>query len=161
MLQQMEAVDWRLVIRAVEVIAKSIRRMKQLHAEPFTAAVRLEDKRAAVKTPPCGLDEQLLAGDEDGIRRADAGRFEGGVLAGLADLEIEGAAAVDDAAPVALEPGQHRGGQLGRIPVIAGVRRGAHPVVEDAIGRRSRQVEDTAVKKPVAPRKRRAIERSG
>ena len=97
-------------------------------------------------------DEQILAGDQNGVRGADAGGFERGVLAGLADLEVERAAAVDDAAPVPIEPGQHRRGQLGGVAMVAGVRRGAHPVVEHALGRRLRQVEDAAVEKPVAPR---------
>ena len=100
----MKAVDWRLVIRAVEVIGQGFRGLKEAHPEAFAAAVRLEDERVGAKMLPRRLDKQFLAGDEHGIRRTNAGRFESGVLARLADLEIECAAAVDDAAPVTLEP---------------------------------------------------------
>src|SRR5205085_3699180 len=93
-----------------------------------------------------------------GIRRADAGSFESGVLARLADLQVEGTAGVDDAAAVALEPRQHCDRQLGGEPMVAGMRGGAHPVVEDALGRWSRQVENAAVEKPVPPGKRLPIQ---
>ena len=107
LLQQMQPVDRRLVIRAVEIVGECTRRVKQPHAEAFAAAVRLQNKRAPAEALAGRFDEQLLAGNDDGIRRADAGGFEGGVLARFADLEVERAAAVDDAAPVALEPGEH------------------------------------------------------
>src|SRR5882724_7740966 len=106
-------------------------------------------------------DKQFLAGDENGIGRANAGGLEGGVLTRLADLEVESAAAVDDAPPVPREPGEHRGGQFGGVAVVAGMRGGAHPVVEDTLRRRRRQIEDAAVEKPVAPRKPLPIERRG
>src|ERR1700730_3042630 len=104
----MEAVDRRLVIRAVEVLGKSIRTEEQPHAEPLAAAVRLEDEWASTKMAPRRFEEQLLTGNEHRIRGADTGLFEGGVLASLADLEVESAAAVDDAATVPFEPGQYR-----------------------------------------------------
>src|SRR5208282_1631526 len=114
----MQAIDRRLVIQAAEVVSEDIRGVKQPNAEPFAAAVRLKDKRGVGEMPPGSLDEQFFAGDEDGARRADPGRFEGGVLAGLADLEVERLAAVDDAAPVPVEPSQHRSSQLGGVAVI-------------------------------------------
>ena len=108
LLQQVHAVDRRLVIRAVEIVGERVGGLEQPHAEPLAAAVRLQDERAAGKALPRRCDQQLLAGDQHGVRRADAGGFEGGVLARLADFEVERAAAVDDAAAVPLEPGQHR-----------------------------------------------------
>src|SRR5260370_899672 len=161
LLQEMEAVDRGLVIRTVEVIAQRVRGPKQPNAEPLAAAVRLEDQGAGAKALPCSLGEQFLAGDEDSVRRSDAGGFEGGVLARLADLEVERAAAVDDAPLVLLEPGQHRGGQLGGVAMVARVRGGAHPIIEGTVGRRPRQIEDAAIEKPVAPGKRLPVERSG
>src|SRR5271165_647242 len=103
----MEAIDRRLVIHAVQMVAKRIHRVEQPHAEPLPTAVRLHNKRAVAKTPLRRLDEQFLAGHENGIRSADAGGFEGGVLACLADFEVEGAAAVDDATTVSLDPSKH------------------------------------------------------
>src|SRR5271167_4484074 len=117
----MEAVDRRLVIRAVEVVAERARRTEQPHTEALAAAVRLEDEAAVAEMPSSRVDEQFPAGNKDGLRGADAGLFEGGVLARLADLEVERAAAVDGTAPVPFEPCQHRGGQLGGIAMVAGV----------------------------------------
>src|SRR6266851_2012662 len=45
--------------------------------------------------------------------------------------------------------------------MIPCVRGGAHPVVEDTLGRRPRQIEDAMVEEPIAPRKRLPIERRG
>src|SRR5258708_4920104 len=153
----MKPVDRPVIIGAFEVIAERARSVKQTHAEPFPAAVRLEDEWAATETLPGGLHEQLLPGDEDRVRRSDAGLFEGGALARLGSLEVEGAAAVDDAPLVLLEPSQNRGSQLGGVPMVARVRGGAHSVVEDALGRRPRQIEDAAIEKPVAPGERLPI----
>jgi len=157
----METIDWRLVIRAIEVVAERPRRIEQPDAQPLAATVRLEDQRGVAEMLPGRLDQQSLAGDQHGIRRADAGGFEGGVLARLADLEVERAAAVDGAAPVPFEPGQDRCCQFRAKAMVAGVRGGAHPVVEDPFGRRPRQVEDAAVQEPVAPWQPLPIERLG
>ena len=59
------------------------------------------------------------------------------------------------------EPGEHGRGQLGGVAMIAGMRGGAHPVVEDTLRRRLRQIEDAAVEKPLAPGKPPPIERRG
>ncbi len=160
LLQEMQAVDRRLVIRAVEVVAERSRAEEQPHAEPLAAAVRLEDERAVAEMLPRRLDEQLLAGNEHSPRRANAGVFEGSVLARLADLEVERAAAVDGAAPVAFEPSQHRGGQFGCVAMVPGVRRSTHSVVEDALWRRLRQIEDAAIEEPIAPQQPLSIERA-
>src|SRR5271163_4499095 len=110
---------------------------------------------------PRRLDQQLPAGNKHSPRRADAGVFEGGVLARLADLEVECAAAVDGPAPVSFEPSQDRGGQFSGIAMVASVRGSAHPIVEDALGRRLRQIEYTAVEEPITPRQPTSIERGG
>ncbi len=161
MLQQVQTIDRRLVIGSLEITGKCVGIVKEPHTEPFAAAVRLEDEGASGKALARRRDKQFLAGDENGIGRADAGGLEGGVLTRLADLEVESAAAVDDAALVPLEPGQHRRGQLGGVAVVAGMRGGAHPIVVDTLRRRLRQIEDAAVEKPVAPRKPLPIERRG
>ena len=103
----MEAVDRRLVVGAVEMVAERTRRFQEPDAEPLAAAVRLEDERTVSKMLPGRFDEQFLAGDEDCIWRANVGLFQGGVLAGLADLEIERAATVDCAAAMPFEPSQN------------------------------------------------------
>jgi hypothetical protein len=105
--------------------------------------------------------QQLFAGNQNRGGCADGGGLEGRVLARLADLEIERSAAVYDAAPVLFEPSQHRGGQLGSVAMIPCMRGGAHPVIEDTLGRRARQIEHAAVEKPIAPRERLRIERVG
>ena len=161
LLQQMKAIHRRVVIRPLEVIAERVRTVEQPHAEAFAAAVRLEDRGTTTEALPGGLDEQFLAGDKNSVRGVNAGGFESGVLTRLADLEVERAAAVDDAPPVLFEPSQHRGGQFGGVAMVAGVRRGAHPIVEDTRGRRPRQIEDAAIEKPVPPGERRPIERGG
>ena len=61
----------------------------------------------------------------------------------LADFEVELAAAVSDATPVTFEPGHHRSSQLGCVAMVTGMGGGAHSIVEDALGRRPRQIEDT------------------
>ena len=156
----MQSIDRRLVIRAVEIVGEGAGRVEQPHAEAFAAAVRLHNERAVAKTLASGFEEQFLAGNDNGVRSADAGGFEGGVLARLADLEVERVAAVHDAAPVPFEPGQHRDSQLGGVAMVARVRGRAHSVVEDAFGRRPRQIEDAAVEEPVAPGKPMAVQRS-
>src|SRR6266550_9435657 len=96
----MEAIDRRLVIGAVEIAGESIGRVEQPDAEPFAAAVRLQNDRPTVEMATgCG-DEVLRAGDQHGSRDADPGRFQSGILPGLADLEIERARSVDDAPPM-------------------------------------------------------------
>ena len=50
--------------------------------------------------------------------------------------QLQRAGVVDGAAAVGFEPGQHGRGELRRVAMTARVRRGAHPVVEDALGRR-------------------------
>ena len=67
----------------------------------------------------------------------------------LAELKPQRAAGVDDAAAVPLQPRQNQRRHLRRIPVTAGVGRGAHAVVEDAGGRRRRQVNAPFVKEPL------------
>jgi hypothetical protein len=56
-------------------------------AKPFAAAVRLENKGAVTKMPACRRGEQLLAGNKDRFRGADARSLQGRVLPRLADFE--------------------------------------------------------------------------
>src|SRR6516164_2492623 len=155
----MEAVDRWLVIRAIDVIGERVCRVEQPHAEALAAAVWFQNERAEAKSLPRCLKKEFFAKNEDSIRCVNASSFEGGILARLADLQVERAAAVDNAAPMPLEPGQHRSRQLGGIAMVASVRGGAHPIVEDAPRRRLRQIENTPVKEPVMPGKGLPIQR--
>src|SRR5207248_768301 len=89
LLQQMKAIDRRLVFRAVDLQGERRGGVEQPDAKPLAAAVWLQDDRAAVEMPPCRGDKILPAGDQHGPRRMDAGRFERGILPALADLEVE------------------------------------------------------------------------
>ena len=60
----------------------------------------------------------------------------------------EYAACVQHPALVQLEPGQQAGRVLGTIAVIAGVRGGAHAIVEDALGRRTGEIQVPFVQEP-------------
>ena len=74
------------------------------------------------------------------------------VLRDLGDLELKGALAVDDGAPMLRKPGEHGGGVLGRVAMPARVRGRAHAVVEDAFGGRRCEIDQTAVEKPLGER---------
>src|SRR6516164_11216747 len=103
----MQTIDRRLVIRTFEVIREGICATKEADTQTPSAAVLLQDEWIAAKPPSRCLHEQLLAADHDRVRGADTGRFEGSVLARLTDLEVESAAAVDNAPVVPFEPSQH------------------------------------------------------
>src|SRR5712692_10532230 len=92
----MEPVDRRLVFSAHDIGGERLGRVKQADPEPLATAVRFWDQRAAWKMLTCCINKHVRAGDQHGARRTNAGRLERGVLAGLADLEVERARAVDD-----------------------------------------------------------------
>ena len=131
---------------------------EELHAEAFAAAVVLRDERR--RKVLRGL-QQRLGASSHGPRggRAEAGLLQRGVLLHLADLQLEGVQPVDDAAVVALQPGEELVRVLDARCVAARVRRRAHPVQEDPFGRRLRHVEVALVNQPLLVRDLRGVER--
>src|SRR5437763_17077313 len=105
----MEAIDGRLVFRAVKIERERLGGVEQPDAKPLAAAVWLQDDRAAVEMPPCRGDKILPAGDQYGARRMDAGGFERRRLPALADLEVQRARSVADAAALPRAPRHHCG----------------------------------------------------
>src|SRR4051812_24836461 len=134
--------------------------MEQANAEPPAAAVRLEDHRAAIEVATRSCQQLVLASNEDRSWGTDAGNLERGVLARLADFEIERTRAVNDAAAMSRQPRKHGGGELGCIAMVSAVRRGAHPIVENTLRWRLRKIKGTLVQKPVAPRQPLRVERT-
>jgi hypothetical protein len=98
-----------------------------------------------------GGDDTLASGNQDGARRGDAVALQRGVLAGLADFEVQRARSVDHAPVPADEPGQHRRGEFRREAMVAGVRGGTHAVVEHALRRRGSEVEGAGIEEPLGP----------
>ena len=123
-------------------------RREKLHAVALAAAIGLEDDRAFAELVRC-FDDRIVADRGDRARRADAGGVEGGILRGLADLEPQGAAVIDDAAAVALQPGEHDGGVFRPEAVVARVRGSAHAVVEHALGWRRGEVDRALGQEPL------------
>ena len=119
-----------------EVGGEAVGGQEQLHAQPLAAPVRLQDHRLIREVAPSRGGDAVAPGHQDGARRGDAVALQGGVLAHLADLQVQRARPVDHAPAPSHEPGQHRGGELRREAVVARMRRGAHTVVEHAFGRR-------------------------
>ena len=74
---------------------------------------------------------------------------KGGVLRHFADLELEGAAPVEQCAAVTLEPGQDGSGELGSVTVVPGVGGRAHPVVENSFGWRCGEIDRSLDQKPI------------
>ena len=120
--------------------------MEEPHAEPFARAVVLGDERAWKGFR--GLDDVRAADRRDRARRAYAVARERRVLIDLAELELERAAVVDDAPAVRLQPREHARGDLRRVAMAARVRGRAHAVVEDAVRRRGREIEDAFAQEP-------------
>jgi hypothetical protein len=111
--------------------------------------------------PACRGNEVVASGDQDGAGRGDALRFQGGVLADLAYLQVERTGSIHHAAAPASEPGQYAGGEFRGKAVVAGVRGGAHAVVEHAGGRWCGKIERAGIKEPLCPREPALIERGG
>src|SRR5688572_4683272 len=115
----MQAVDRRVVISAGEMVGESIRGMEQANAEPLAAAVRLEDHRAVVEVAARSGQQLVFTSDEDRPWGTDAGGFERGVLARLADLKVERTRTINDAAAMSCQPRKHGSSQFGRVAMIS------------------------------------------
>ena len=131
--------------------------MEQPDAEPLAGPVVLGDERRLEL--PRGFHDPVPPDRRDGLRRADAARFQRRVLRHLAHLELQRPARVQHAPAVPLQPGQHRRRVLRPVAVVAGMRRRAHPVVEDALRRRLAQVESAGIEKPLRVRQAALVER--
>ncbi len=149
-LDQRDAVHGILEIAACEVLFERGGREEQADTETLAGTIVLEDHRIA--ETPRRVRDVVLADDRQGLRRFDAEFGERFVLRDLGEFELQRALAVDHDGAVALEPGQHRAGQFGRIAMIAGVRRRAHAIVEDAGRRRRAQVENALIEMPFGKR---------
>ena len=64
----MEAIDGRLVFRAVKIERERLGGVEQPDAKPLAAAVWLQDDRAAVEMPPCRGDNRCIQGLFDPAR---------------------------------------------------------------------------------------------
>src|SRR5205823_6901281 len=111
----------RLVVGIIEIAGESIGALEQPDAEALAAAVRLQDHRTGVEMATRRRSEVLLPGDQHGSRGANPGRFQRGILPGLADFEIERARSVDDTPAMPGQPSQYRGGKFGGGAVDAGL----------------------------------------
>ena len=152
----------RFVLTASLLPDDEIARHVALHGDGIKdIAILVQDARAAFEMAVRGGDQELDTSNEHGFRRLDAGSFERRILPRLTDLQIECSRTVDDTPSVSGEPGEHARSKLGRISVVAGVRRRAHPVVKDALRRLRGQIKSTAIEKPVAPWQPLGVKRTG
>src|SRR5262249_44986913 len=94
----------------------------------------------------------FAANSSDGGRGLDAESGQALILGNLGNLELKGALAVDDGAPMSRKPCEHGGGVLGRVAMPARVRGCAHAIVEDSLGRSRGEINKTAVEKPLRKR---------
>src|SRR3954447_4230961 len=134
--------------------------MEQANAESLATPVRLEDYRASIEVTTRSFQQLDFASDEDRPWSTNAGGFERGVLARLADFEVERTRAIDDAAAIPYQPRKHGGGQFGRVAMISAVRGGAHKIIEHALRWRLRQIERALIQKPVAPNQPLRVQRT-
>src|SRR3984893_11708612 len=126
------------------------RRKQQPHAEALAGPVVLEDHG---EPDLLGSIGNVVATDHGNrVRSRDSKCREVFVLSNLRKLELEGPLAVDHHAAVALEPSQHSCRELGGVAMAASVRGGTHTVVEDALGRRHREMEHAFIEEPLAQR---------
>ena len=124
--------------------------------EALPGAVVLGDERR--RQGRGGRHDVLATHHRHGAGGAYAVRVERRVLGDLADLEPQRPAAVEHPPVMAFEPGQHRRRVLRPEPVVPGMGRGAHPVVEHAVGRRGPEVDDPGVEEPLVERQPARVE---
>src|SRR5262249_12957483 len=132
------------------MLGESRRRKQQAYAEALAGPVVLEDHGHANLLG--GIGNVVATDHGNRVWSSDSKCLEGFVLSNLRELELEGTFAVDHHTAVALEPSQHRRRELGGVAMTASVRGGTHAIVEDALGRRHRQMEHTFIEKPLAER---------
>src|SRR5256885_1553681 len=89
-----------------------------------------------------------LADDGESLRSLDAEFAQRFILRNLRELELQRPFTIYDERIMSLEPSQDGAGQFGRVAMVPGVRRSAHPVIEDARWRRCAQVENSLVEVP-------------
>src|SRR6516225_5616823 len=132
------------------MLGESRRRKQQAYAEALAGPVVLEDHGKANLLGSIG---NVVATDHGNrVWSSDSKCLEGFVLSYLRELELEGTLAVDHHTAVALEPSQHGCRELGGVAMAASVRGGTHTIVEDALGRRHREMEHTFIEEPLAER---------
>src|SRR5262245_54315253 len=132
------------------MLQQRIDRKQQLNVQPLAGTIVLEDYWIAEFGGSSG--NMLNTNGRHGRGRLDLEFGERLVLRHLRHLKLQGAFAIDDRAAMALEPGQHRRGVLRCEAVSPRMRGGAHAIVENAVWRCSREVENAAIEKPLAIR---------
>ena len=95
----------------------------------------LGDDRLAVKARE-RLGHAVSRRRGDGVGNRKAGAAQGGILHKFGNLEIQRRAPVEGAPPLCFQPGKDASGHFRSIAIAARVRGSAHPVVENALGRR-------------------------
>jgi hypothetical protein len=128
------------------------RAVEESHAEPLAGTIVLGDEAPAHRLRR--QDDRVAADRGDRVRHADPVARQRRILRDLADLEPKRAAVVDHAPAVRFQPREDAAGQLGGVAVAARVRRGAHPVVEDARRRFVAEIERPVGDKPFGVRQR-------
>src|SRR5262249_10534973 len=118
-LKQMHPVYWRLIGIARQIGSKAVSGVEELHAKALATPVWLQNYRLVSEMLLCCRQDTLAPDHQHGPRRRDAMTFQRGVLACLADLQIQRTRAVDHTPTPACEPGQHGGRQFSGEAVIA------------------------------------------
>src|SRR5919201_5275664 len=124
------------------------RRKQEAHTKAFAGPVVLEDHG---EPNLCGRIGNVVATDHGNcVWSRDSKCLERFILCYLRELELKGTLAVDHHAAMALEPSQYSGRELRGVAMAASVRGRTHAVVEDALGRRYREIEHTFIEQPLA-----------
>ena len=156
LLQQGHAVHRRLEPGAADVLRQGVGVMEQPNPEALPRTVVLGDERR--RQGRRGRDDLLTTDHRHGVGGAYAVGVQGRVLGDLADLELQRPAAVEHPPAVAFEPRQDRGRVLRSEPVVPGMGRSAHPVVEHAVGRPRPEIDDPGVQEPLVKGKPTRVE---
>src|SRR6516165_1655154 len=132
------------------MLSESRRRKQQAYAKALAGPVVLEDHGEPNLLGSIGNVVTTDHGNR--IWSRDSKCLEGFVLSNLRELKLEGTLAIDHHTAVALEPSQHGCRELGGVAMAASVRGCTHTIVEDALGRRHREMEHTFIEEPLAER---------
>ncbi|MFC5126418.1 hypothetical protein ACFPRL_24690 [Pseudoclavibacter helvolus] len=120
LLQEGDAVERFLELGGVQVALELGEVVETAHTEALSALVVLRDERR--RELARRIPQSLLADDGERARGVDARLAKQRQLIDLADLELDGAAAVDGAATRGLDPVEHRPRVVLRQRVVARVR---------------------------------------
>ena len=111
-LQKLQSIDRRFVLVAFDIGLQAVLRAEQAYPETLAAPIWFQDNRAPGEMVLCRLKQMVAAGNHHGSWRVDAGSGQRGILARLADFQVERGRSIDHAAVPPGQPGEHRGCQL-------------------------------------------------